>query len=127
MIQAVHKGKRVQLPLSFIRPFSLKIFSLKERGNEIQDFFMCLFLFFVIVPSYQNPFGEEISTEEAKAFVENVLKIYNDGNLAMIEECYSLDCIIHNPSFPETVVGYEAFKNSVRSNRVGFPDAKLTA
>jgi len=88
---------------------------------------VCLCVFFFSVSGYQSPAVEEITPEEAKAFVENVLKIYSDGNVAMMEECYSLDCIIHNPIFPKTIVGYEAFKDSVKSSRAGFPDAKMTA
>jgi steroid delta-isomerase-like uncharacterized protein len=88
---------------------------------------VCLCVLFFSVSGYQNPAGAEISAEEAKTFVENVLKIYNDGNMAMIEECYSLDCIIHSPSFPEIIVGYESIKDSVKLSRIGFPDAKLTA
>ena len=76
--------------------------------------------------SGQQKATEAITEEEAKALFENYLKIWNEGNLALIEEVIDPEYVAHHCAFPEDIVGLDGFKNWVTTSRTGFPDHFLT-
>ena len=76
--------------------------------------------------SGQQKCKETISEEEVKALAEGILKIWNEGNMALVEEHCDPNFVIHHCGFPEDLVGLEAFKGWVTSSRTSFPDFAIT-
>ena len=69
---------------------------------------------------------EGITEEEAKAFVERYLEVYNEGNLDLVEEIGAPEYVIHLCAFPEDIVGLDASKNIVKFYRTSYPDLHMT-
>ena len=81
-----------------------------------------LFMFLLNV-SCQQQVEKGITAEEAKALVEKDQKIWNEGNMALVDEIISPDYVEHTANRPEdVVVGIEAFKERVANLRAYFPD-----
>jgi len=76
--------------------------------------------------SCQQQVEEGITEEEAKAFIDRDLEIWNEGNLAVVDELYDPDIIRHCCAQPEDIVGLDAFKDYVTLLRVPFPDFNVT-
>ena len=74
--------------------------------------------------SCQQQVEEGITEEEAKAFIDRDLEIWNEGNLAVVDELYDPDIIRHD--WPEDIVGLDAFKDYVTLLRVSYPDFNVT-
>ena len=67
--------------------------------------------------------GEEVMTEEqAKAIMDRYMVIWNEGDMTGIEDLIYPDFVMHDISYPEDVVGLEAFKEYLNSFRTSFPD-----
>jgi predicted ester cyclase len=75
--------------------------------------------------SCQQQIEEGITLEEAKAFSDRDLEIWNEGNLAIADELYDPDYVGHSGEL-EDVVGIDAFKEDVTNVRTDFPDFKFT-
>ena len=56
---------------------------------------------------------------------DQILKIWNEGDLAMADDLYDPGYIRHHP-IPSATASLDEFKNTVISNRTVFPDYKLT-
>jgi len=69
---------------------------------------------------------EGLTEEEAKAITDRVLEIWNDGNLALVDEVYAPEVVVHSSSSPEDMVGFEGIKGWVTNTRTAFPDFKMT-
>ena len=70
--------------------------------------------------------GEEgITEEEAKALVERDLEIWNEGNLAVVDELYGSDYVQHANELKD-IVGIDAFKEDVTNLRTDYPDFNIT-
>ena len=76
--------------------------------------------------SCQQPVEDGITEEEAKALLEKVLTVYNEGNLSAIDECTAPDYMLHFADNPENIVGIDAFKAYITNLRNEFPDFKTT-
>lgn len=76
--------------------------------------------------SCQQQVEEGITEEEAKAFIDRDLEIWNEGNLAVVDELYDPDIIYHDCGQPEDIVGLDAFKDYVTLLRVSYPDFNVT-
>ena len=76
--------------------------------------------------SCQQQVEEGITEEEAKALAESSLEIWNEGNLAVVDELYDPDIIRHDCGQPEDMVGLDAFKDYVTLLRVSYPDFNVT-
>lgn len=64
---------------------------------------------------------------DLKAIVERwVERGWNNGDLAMIDECYAPDYTLHDPSTPNLPGGPEGFKGYVTTLRTGIPDLHFT-
>jgi steroid delta-isomerase-like uncharacterized protein len=68
--------------------------------------------------------SEKITCAQAQAITGQVLKIWNDGDLAITDELYTSDYIRHHP-VPSANASMDDFKNTVLSNRDAFPDYNL--
>jgi steroid delta-isomerase-like uncharacterized protein len=75
--------------------------------------------------SCQNQVDEGITKEEATAITDQILKIWNEGDLALADELYDPVYIRHHP-IPSANASLDDFKNTVISNRTVFPDYNLT-
>jgi steroid delta-isomerase-like uncharacterized protein len=76
--------------------------------------------------SCQQQVEEGITEEEAKALAESSLEIWNEGNLALIEEVYAPEYVRHDSAFPEDIVGLDDFKKLITFMRTAYPDFKVT-
>lgn len=69
--------------------------------------------------------AEGITEEQAKAFMDDALKIWNEGNLALADKWFSPDFVMHHPEYPEPIVGLKAFKDTLSAESKTFPDENL--
>jgi steroid delta-isomerase-like uncharacterized protein len=68
-----------------------------------------------------------MSTDTNKALVRRWWEALNKGNaLAIIEEIYASDYVLHDPSQPAPVQGLEGVRGFVSAVLTGFPDTNCT-
>lgn len=66
------------------------------------------------------------TTRRLEAVVrEDIERVWNDGDLSVVDEHYADDYVLHDPSLPEDVHGPEGFKSYVREFRAAFPDLEV--
>ncbi len=70
--------------------------------------------------------AEGISEEEAIVLLDKALEIWNDGNLALVEDVFAPEVVARTSTFPEDIVGLEGIKNWVKFARTAFPDMHMT-
>jgi C-1 hydroxylase len=68
---------------------------------------------------------EGITEDEAKAITEQVLKIWNEGDLELADQIYAPGYVRHHPT-ASVNASLDDLKNTVTVNRAGFPDYNLT-
>ena len=66
-----------------------------------------------------------ITKEEAKAITDQVLKMWNEGDIAIADELFDSGYVRHHP-IPSASASIDELKNTVTSNRTVFPDYNLT-
>lgn len=74
----------------------------------------------------QQQVEEGITEEEAKVLLDSALEIWNNGNLALVEDVFTPEIVAHTSTFPEDIVGFEGIKNWVKFARTAFPDLHMT-
>ena len=74
----------------------------------------------------QQQIEEGITEAEAKAFIARDLEIWNEGNLAVVDELYDPDYARHYVDIFEDIVGIDAFKQWITDVRTAFPDFNIT-
>lgn len=68
-----------------------------------------------------------MSAEENKAVTRRFLEeIFTAGNLALVEELFAPDYVLHDPSVPQEVRGPEGMKQYVAMYRAAYPDTRFT-
>ena len=68
-----------------------------------------------------------MSTEQNKALVRRFLeKVWNEGDLAAIEECLATNYINHDPSVAGQPPGPEVYRRAVTQFRTAFPGLHTT-
>jgi steroid delta-isomerase-like uncharacterized protein len=68
-----------------------------------------------------------MSTEDHKATTRRFFEeIFNEGNMAVVDEIKSATYVFHDPSFPEAIRGPEGFKRYLMMFRTAFPDLHST-
>ena len=72
--------------------------------------------------------GSEVAQteEEMKALSERMLQVWNEGNLALIDELFTPDYVGHEVDTAEDLVGADALKEWVTSVRTSYPDFNNT-
>ncbi len=87
-----------------------------------------VFLLFLLCLSFscQKQPQDAITEQEAKAFNERILQIWNEGNLALVDLVFTPECVRHDYSLTENVVGLASLKSYFQSIRTSFPDLKMT-
>ncbi|MCB9079463.1 MAG: ester cyclase [Anaerolineaceae bacterium] len=67
-----------------------------------------------------------MSAEQLKAIVSRWVEGgWNQGQLALVDELYTTDYMIHDPSTPDFPGGQAAFKQFVADLRTGLPDIQV--
>ncbi len=69
---------------------------------------------------------EGITEEEAQHIIGLILEIFNEGNLALVDELYDPEFVRHDRGLPEDIKGLDAFKDYVTSLRTAYPDFEAT-
>lgn len=80
-----------------------------------------LFSFAICCRQYKN---EGVTEEEAKAITDQVLKLWNEGDLDLTGKIYAPGYVRHHPT-PSVNASLDDLKNTVTANRGGFPDYEL--
>jgi len=71
--------------------------------------------------------GEKgITEEEAKALLDSALEIWNNGNMALIEDVFAPEIVARTSTFPEDIIGLEGIENWIKFARTAFPDMHMT-
>jgi steroid delta-isomerase-like uncharacterized protein len=84
---------------------------------------VCLLLLTCLALSAQMMKGDPgLCDKKAQALLDKVLEIWNKGNLALIPELYTMDCVITSSSTPVPFVGHEGIKQWVENSRTMMPD-----
>ena len=91
--------------------------------------YVATFILFLLCLTFscQQQVEEGITEEEAKALVESILEVYNEGNLALIDEISDPGYVSHNCAFPEDIIGIDSSKNVIKFYRTAYPDFHMTA
>lgn len=76
--------------------------------------------------SYQKQVKEGITEEEAKILLERVMELWNEGNLAIVDEFYDPEYVRHHWPRSYGTVGRDTLKAGITSLRTYFPDYNLT-
>jgi predicted ester cyclase len=75
--------------------------------------------------SGQKKTEKGITDEEAKALIENALKAYNEGKLDLIEKVWAPEYILHEPMYPEGIVGLDALRKAFVEESKTFTNKNL--
>ncbi len=67
----------------------------------------------------------QMTREEAKALLDDVLAIMNEGQLDLIEKHYAPDLILKTSSMPQPLKGYEGIKTWLNNVFTSTPDHHL--
>ncbi len=96
----------------------------------MKKLFMNLPLVFLLCFSFGCQQAEEvaegISEEEAIVLLDKALEIWNDGNLALVEDVFAPEVVARTSTFAEDIVGLEGIKNWVKFARTAFPNMHMT-
>jgi predicted ester cyclase len=83
----------------------------------------CLLLLTGLALSAQMMKGEPgVCDKKAQVILDKVLEMWNKGNLALIPELYTADCVATTSSSPAPYIGHEGIRKWVESNRAMMPD-----
>jgi len=74
----------------------------------------------------QQKVEEGITEEEAKAIGDIYLKARNEINLALLDEIYAEDVVVHDCSSPEDIIGLDALKKYYSYTHKALPDLYAT-
>jgi predicted ester cyclase len=69
---------------------------------------------------------EPITEEQAEAIGDCYVRARNEGNLALLDEIYSRDVTVHDPSQPAEIVGLAALKAQYGNTHAAVPDVKFS-
>jgi steroid delta-isomerase-like uncharacterized protein len=75
--------------------------------------------------SCQQQVQEGITEDEAQAWTDGVLEMWNDANLAIVDEVYAHEIVRHDCALPEDIVGLDNIKNHLGIFFTAFPDLNI--
>jgi predicted ester cyclase len=75
--------------------------------------------------SCKRQVAEGITKEQAKAFMDDAPKLWNDGNFVLVDKWFSRDFVMHTPMSPEPIVGTKAYKEGLSTERKAFSDVNV--
>lgn len=76
--------------------------------------------------SCQQQGQEGLTEEEVKSISERYLKVWNEGDLEIIDELHAADYVRHYVDIYEDIVGIDAYKKWVTDTRTIYPDFTAT-
>jgi steroid delta-isomerase-like uncharacterized protein len=76
--------------------------------------------------SCQRQVQEGITEEEVQAWTDNVLKMWNEANLNIVDKVYTPEIVRHDCGQPEAIVGLENIKKYLKNLFNAFPDLNIT-
>jgi steroid delta-isomerase-like uncharacterized protein len=76
--------------------------------------------------SCQQQVQEGITEEEVQTWTDNVLKMWNEANLTVVDEVYAPELVRHDCGLPDDIVGLENIKNYLKNFFNAFPDLNIT-
>ena len=76
--------------------------------------------------SCQRQVQEGMTEEEVQAWTNNVLKMWNEANLNIVDEVYAPEIIRHDCGLPEAIVGHENIKKHLENFFNAFPNLNIT-
>ena len=93
----------------------------------MKKLFMVISLVLLLCFTLSCQQGEEgITEEEAKDIGDTYAKARNEVNLALLDEIYAPDVVVHDCSSPEDIIGLEALKEYYSYTHKAFPDLHAT-
>jgi steroid delta-isomerase-like uncharacterized protein len=94
----------------------------------MKKLFMVIPLVFLLCFTFscQQQVEEGITEDDAKAFMDAVFEIWNEGNLDLVDEFYSADYVRQYVDIYEDIVGIDAYKQWITNTRTIFPDFNVT-
>lgn len=84
-----------------------------------------LVFLFCFTFGYQEQAEEGITNEQVNALIDEHLKIWNERNIALVDKCFSQDCVFENSVSHGPRVGSEAFKNQLSYEFKALSDINL--
>jgi steroid delta-isomerase-like uncharacterized protein len=84
--------------------------------------FVCLMVLATLVLSSRQVVEKQMCEKKAQKLLDKVLEMWNKGNLALIPELYTADCVATSSSTPVPFVGHEGIRKWVENNRAMMPD-----
>lgn len=84
--------------------------------------FVCLMVLAAVALSSQQMVEKSMCEKKAQVLLDKVLEMWNKGNLALIPELYTADCVATSSSTPVPFVGHEGIKQWVENSRTMMPD-----
>ena len=93
--------------------------------------FIVLLLVFLLCFTFSCQQGEEtaeegITEEEAKVMYDRYLEARHTINLDMLDEIYAEDIVVHDPNYPEDIIGLANLKEYYSNNHKALPDLHFT-
>lgn len=98
------------------------------RGEHILELgvaALAVVLLTVTVGCQKKPAGV-MTTQEATAFVQQTLPIWNEGKFDVIDQLYASDYVLHRVDMGDDIIGWDAFRAYVTQVRTAFPDFHVT-
>jgi len=79
------------------------------------------------LPAYgQTSAGTVLTSEQAKAIGDRYLEARHTRNLALLDDVYAPDVVVHYCDLPENLVGLDALKAYYTRNQTALPDLKMS-
>jgi len=87
---------------------------------------IALILLLCTLASCQYYTANTEAEEDMKALSNRALKIWSEGNYALLDELYSPEIIRHEVNIQEDLVGTQQYKDNVTWVRAAYPDFNVT-
>jgi predicted ester cyclase len=87
--------------------------------------FSSIFLFAVLICSCRQPEERTYTDADAQKIKDNAAKLWNGGDVAIVDSLYSADCIYHNADLAD-LKGAEEIKGFVKWVYSVYPDFAVT-
>jgi steroid delta-isomerase-like uncharacterized protein len=93
--------------------------------TKITPVLILLSLCFIL--SCQQEGANKEAEEDMKALSNRALKIWSEGNYALLDELYSPEIVRHEVNINEDIVGTKEYKDNVTLVRTAYPDFNVTS
>ncbi len=93
---------------------------MKNRNYPIPAIIGVIIIFLLV--GCEAPNDDARFEEEIELLTQNVLEVWNEGNLDLVEDVFALDAVRQIVGTGETATGAEAIKENVNAIRTTYPD-----